>query len=287
MEYEGRICRSPMERASYMLPVSVGCSYNKCRFCTLFRHLSFRMLPLEQVKEEIERVRAMGGDPHRVFFGDGNAFVLPTERLLTILSWVREAFPGCREVSMDATVKSILTKSDGELKALAEAGVHDLYLGIECALEDVLETMNKGNTLREAEEAIQRLHRAGIEYDAHIMTGISGRGRGEENAHALADFFNRTKPIRICNFSVFHHKKNDLYPDIASGRYIMASELENLLEERVLLREMSDWPCEYDGLHDNVLVRVRGTLPGDREKMLETIEDGLSRATDDPPKIYD
>ena len=28
MEYEGRICRAPMERASYMLPVMVGCSYN-------------------------------------------------------------------------------------------------------------------------------------------------------------------------------------------------------------------------------------------------------------------
>ena len=49
MEYEGRICRAPMERASYMLPVMVGCSYNKCKFCNLFRDLKYRELPLEQM----------------------------------------------------------------------------------------------------------------------------------------------------------------------------------------------------------------------------------------------
>ncbi|MDY2886499.1 MAG: radical SAM protein, partial [Bariatricus sp.] len=29
MNYEGQICRAPMERASFMLPVMVGCSYNR------------------------------------------------------------------------------------------------------------------------------------------------------------------------------------------------------------------------------------------------------------------
>lgn len=27
MEYEGQICRPPMEKSSFMLPVAVGCSY--------------------------------------------------------------------------------------------------------------------------------------------------------------------------------------------------------------------------------------------------------------------
>ena len=40
MDYEGQICRAPMERSSFMLPVMVGCSYNQCKFCNLFRHLS-------------------------------------------------------------------------------------------------------------------------------------------------------------------------------------------------------------------------------------------------------
>ena len=53
MNYEGQICRGPMERSSYMLPVAVGCSYNRCKFCTLFRHLKYRELPMEQIEAEL------------------------------------------------------------------------------------------------------------------------------------------------------------------------------------------------------------------------------------------
>ena len=67
MEYEGQICRPPMERASFMLPVEVGCAYNRCRFCTLFKHLKFRVLPLEEVRAELQRVKGLGGNPKRIF----------------------------------------------------------------------------------------------------------------------------------------------------------------------------------------------------------------------------
>ena len=56
MEYEGQICRSPMERGSFMLPIAVGCSYNACKFCTLFKHLTYRELPLEEIRGELRRV---------------------------------------------------------------------------------------------------------------------------------------------------------------------------------------------------------------------------------------
>ena len=67
MEYEGRICRAPMERASYMLPVMVGCSYNKCKFCNLFRDLKYRELPLEQVEEKQQRLKNLGGNTRKIF----------------------------------------------------------------------------------------------------------------------------------------------------------------------------------------------------------------------------
>ena len=78
MEYEGQISRPPIEKSSFMLPVAVGCSYNRCTFCTLFKHLSYRQLPLEQVEAEIKRVHQAGGNPKQIFLGDGNAFGLET-----------------------------------------------------------------------------------------------------------------------------------------------------------------------------------------------------------------
>ena len=99
MEYEGQICRPPMERSSFMLPVAVGCSYNRCTFCTLFKHLRYRQLPIEQVEAELQRVHDAGGNPEQVFLGDGNAFCMSTDHLLRILELVHRYLPGCRRRS--------------------------------------------------------------------------------------------------------------------------------------------------------------------------------------------
>ena len=274
-----------MERGSFMLPVSVGCSYNQCRFCMLFKHLQYRLLPLDQIREEIDRVKAVGGDPRRVFLGDGNAFSLSTDRMETILTWIREAFPSCCEVSMDATVRNVLSKSDDDLRRLRSLGVHDLYLGIECGLEDVLKQMEKGNSLYEAEEAIGRLQNAGIGYDAHYMTGICGKGRGEENAAALAAFLNRTKPLRICNFSLFLHRSSPRFEDVYAGRFHPADERENLMEELCLLKALDGFEADYDGFHDYLPVRVRGKLPRDREKMCRHLQNAIEEMDIHPETI--
>lgn len=283
MEYEGRICRAPMERGAYMLPVAVGCSYNACRFCTLFRHLRWRELPGEQIEKELQRVKQAGGAPRRVFLGDGNAFDLPAGRLLEILEMLRRWFPSVEGVNMDATVTGVAQKTDEELAALRRAGVECLYLGIESGLEDVLRFMNKDHTLEQAYGQIGRLRRLGYDYAAHIMTGVAGRGRGQENARALAEFLNRTKPRSVTNFSIFLHESAPLWQDIAQSRFAPADELENLLEERRLLELLEVDGLVYDGLHDMVEVRVRGRLPRDREAMLSQLDSAAARLRRLPP----
>ncbi len=284
MEYEGQICRSPMERASFMLPVSVGCAYNQCYFCTLFKHLRYRELPLEQVEAELARVCRAGGNPKTVFLGDGSAFQLSAQRLLDILALVHRYFPGCTAVNMDATVQSVLEKNDAELEALARAGVRHLYLGIETGLDDVLSLMNKGHTTAQAYEAIGRLQRAGMIYDAHMMTGVAGRGRGEENARAMALFYNRTGPGRVVNFSLFVERRAPLWHLVESGRFVPADELENLREERLLLSQLTV-PVEYDGFHDVIPFRVRGVLPRDRSKMLRSLDAAIEARQGQEPMI--
>ena len=286
MQYEGQICRPPMERASYMLPVAVGCSYNACTFCTLFKHLSYRELPREQIEAEMQRVCAAGGNPKTVFLGDGNAFGLATEQLVWILERIHHYFPGCECVNMDATVTNISHKSDTELKTLADLGVRGLYLGIETGLDDVLRFMRKDHTLQQAYEQIARMKAAGMVFNAHMMTGIAGKGRGIENAEATAEFFNRTRPEKIINFSIFHHKRAPLYRDIEAGRFVPADEQENLREERRLLELLDVEGLRYDGLHDVVIEqRFRGTLPRDREKLLAQVDKAIAYWETQPPML--
>lgn len=282
MKYEGQICRGPMERSSFMLPVAVGCAYNQCKFCTLFKHLTYRELPIEQVEEELLRVSKVNGNPKTVFLGDGNAFGLSTEHLLRIIEKIHFYFSGCESIHMDATVTDISRKSDKELRCLYESGVRHLYLGIESGLSDVLVFMRKDHTLEQAYREIGRIQDAGLIYDAHFMTGIAGKGRGLENAEYTAEFFNRTKPERMINFSMFLHKKSPLYREIQRGTFVPADEKENLMEERKLLELLEPWGDHvlYDGFHDMIEFRVKGKLPEDKDKMLNKldmkIQEGLS-----------
>lgn len=281
MEYEGQICRAPMERSAFMLPVMVGCTYNRCKFCNLFRHLKYRVLPISQVEEELLRVKNAGGNPRKIFLGDGNAFGLGTDHLLQVLSLIHQYFPQCENINMDATVTSILKKTDDELARLYEKGVRHLYLGIESGLDDVLVFMEKDHNLDQAYEAIERLKKSGLIYDAHIMTGVAGKGRGQENAEALAQFLNKTKPAHIVNFSMFIHEEAPLYAHVEDGSFIPADELECLKEEKRLIEllkgNVAGQEILYDGFHDLIEFRVRGNIPKDQEKMITKLNKEIEK----------
>lgn len=138
----------------------------------------------------------------------------------------------------------------------------------------MLSFMNKDHTLEEAYEAIRRLQEAGLTFDAHIMTGVAGKGRGEENALALARFLNQTHPAHVVNFSMFLHKEVPLYREAERGAFTQADELECLKEELSLIERAGteEYPISYDGFHDFIEFRVRGILPRDREKMKEKLQ---------------
>ena len=275
MDYEGQICRPPMERGSYMLPVAVGCSYNACTFCTLFKHLKYRELPMEKIEEELLRVKNLGGSPKRIFLGDGNPFGMKTDRLLAILDLIHKYFPLCNDINMDSTITNIHDKTDDELKLLYDNGVRELYLGIECGTEDVLEFMKKDHTIPEAYRELERLKSSGILYSAHLMLGTAGKGRGLENAENTARFINDTKPNKIINTSIFLHRRAPLYREIEKGTFIPATELENLMEERRLIELLDVEIKSYDGFHDMLEIRTRGHLPDDKEKMLKHLDEAI------------
>lgn len=285
--YEGRVCRAPIERGTYTVPVSVGCPYNRCKFCGLFKHLKYREIPLDQIEAELGRAASLGADPRAVFLGDGNAFDLPVPRLAEVLRMVRRAFPSCEEIKMDATVTSILRRSDSELRSLASLGARRLYIGIESGLDDVLKMMDKDHDMAQARTAAARLIDAGMIYDAHIMTGIAGRGRGMENAEATASFLIDHGASRVTNFSMFVGRRRALYREMRAGKidFHPASEQENLEEARRLVDLLSDAGRDifFDSSHDFIGLRTTGHLPTDRDRMARRLDDWIARTASQPP----
>ena len=285
MDYEGQICRAPMERSAYKLPVMVGCVYNQCRFCDLFKHLKFRIIPLDEIEADLLRVYIAGGRPRKIFLGDGSAFALQTDHLAEILDLIHKYFPDCNEINMNATVTSVLAKSDEELRMLSDNGVRHLYIGLESGLDDVLHFMNKGNNVDQLRHAALRMKEYGLFFDAHIMTGAAGHGRGAENAEATAALLIESEVTSVTNFSMFIHHETPIYKDVKEGLFIPASEYENLVEDRRLIESLSrslkpGREIKYEGFHDYISFHVWGRLPGDTERMLSRLDDVIAEYSD-------
>lgn len=287
MEYEGRICRGPMEIRAFMLPVTVGCPYNRCKFCDLFTDLRYRKISMEDIENELKRVSAHGGNPELIYLGDGSAFQLKADELAEIISLVKRYFPKAAAFNSDATITSIKTKSDEELKTLHSLGYNKLYIGIENALPDVLSYMDKDHSVDEAYREIKRLQDASFSYAAHFMTGVAGSGRWEESAIAMAEFLTKTKPENVVNFSMFL-SADKLSEEIRNGNFKPATELENLREERKLVELLAvspDHPIKWDSFHDWIHVRTRGSLPEDKTKILAVLDKAIAKF-EKLPDIY-
>ena len=276
MEYEGVICRPPMELGAFLLPVAVGCTHNQCTFCAFYKDKSFRIIPLEEVEAELTRASETGRIPRRIFLGDGNPFVLPTDRLLTILDMIRRHFPEMPPVHMDATVANVAGKSDEELRALRVAGVRKLYIGIECGDESALSKLKKGFSLSQAKEQTARLLAAGIDCGAHLMLGCSGQGKGHKTALRTAELLNDTHPTDIINVEMFVHPGTELFRQISAGEFIPAGTLESLEEERTLIENIRVG-VNYDGFHGWHEFHVWGQLPEKRTTMLRKLDAAIVR----------
>ena len=279
MDYEGRICRGPMERGAFMLPVTVGCPYNRCKFCDLFTDLRYRKISMTDIETELKRVKSYGGNPKLIYLGDGNAFQLKASELADIIKLVKEYFPAAATFNSDATITGIRHKSDEELAMLHSLGYNKLYIGIENALPDVLEFMDKDHSVAEAYKEIERLHKTGFTYAAHFMTGVAGAGRWKESAEAMAEFLTITKPENVVNFSMFLSAKK-LMKEIEACNFKPATELENLKEERRLVELLDISPensIKWDSFHDWLHVRTGGTLPKDKEKILNLLDNAIAK----------
>lgn len=264
MHYTGCICGVTEERFTYKLPVSIGCPYNACAFCQLYKHVDYHELPLEHIENELSRVHAAGGAPKRVMLGDGNPLWTPFDRLRQIVEMVEHYLPSCEAICSDASILAIEQKTDEELAWLAEHGYRMAYVGIESGLDDVLLHMNKDHDNAQAREQIARLRAAGIEFGAHIMTGVAGVGRGIENARATAALLAELRPAHICDFTMFVGATTELNSMVRNGQFHQAGMIECLREMRELvsLLDVPESGLFFEGYYSAFLRKPEGKGAG-------------------------
>ena len=172
MRYEGNIYRPPSEAYSLLIQVTIGCSHNKCTFCSMFKDKRFRVRDVKEVIEDLEMARRYYGNVGKIFLCDGDALCLANHKLLVILEKIRELFPECQRVSVYGSAKDVLRKSHEELCQLREHGLEMVYIGAESGSDKVLRDIDKRVTAAETIEACLKLKAAGIKFGVHYPLQI-------------------------------------------------------------------------------------------------------------------
>ena len=107
IRYEGDLYRPPSEAESLILQATIGCSYNDCTFCGMYRAKRFRVRPLEELRAEIAWAAENLPGVRKVFLADGDALVAKASFLGALLDALNEAFPDLRRVSVYASPQSL------------------------------------------------------------------------------------------------------------------------------------------------------------------------------------
>ena len=276
MRYEGNIFRPPGEWKSYLLQCTIGCSYNKCTFCGMYKDKSFRVRPLKDILDDIDMAKAYYGDVKRVFLCDGDAIIMRQDELLAILEKLYQSFPSLEKVTTYAGPKSTMTKTPEQLRELRQAGLIRTYLGVESGSDEVLKATNKGVTAQEMLEAGLRLTEAGFDLWDIILVGLAGPGEASTR-HAIqtAELINKMKPRHLSAMTYMVADGTPMAEDVHAGRFQVLSPDETLREIRTLIEHLETGPLHFTSNHASNYLPLKGTLPDDKEHLLSLIDAAL------------
>lgn len=278
IRYVEPVYRPPSEAESLILPVTDGCSWNKCTFCEMYTapQKRFRARDEDEVMDSIRRSGEVFGDQvRRVFLADGDALVLPTRRLLAILEAIRSHLPSVRRISSYCLARNLKRKTVAELVALREAGLQFAYLGAESGDDEVLARVNKGETHDSTREALDKLGEAGITRSVMLLNGLGGEALSTQHADNSARLINAAQPEYLATLVVSFPRGDarlkagfpDWQPLSQPGLFV---EMERLLSQLELRRTV------FRSDHASNWLVLKGTLGADKDRLLAQVRAAIA-----------
>ncbi|MBZ9688716.1 radical SAM protein [Clostridium estertheticum] len=275
MRYEGVVYRPPSEAHSLIVQVTIGCSHNGCSFCEMYKEKKFRIRDLKDIIEDLEQAKLTYGIVKKVFLADGDALVLQTSKLKSILSKIREVFTECERVGIYGTPNDILRKSLDELSELKEFGIGIVYLGVESGSNEILKSINKGVTAGEMLMAGQKVKESGIKLSVTLISGIGGKLKAREHAIESAKLISAINPDYLGLLTLMLENGIPLYEDVQKGKFHVLTPKEIMYETKEFLQNVEVTDCVFRSNHASNYIALSGTLPRDKSQLLEAIDYAL------------
>ena len=278
IRYVEPVYRPPSEAESLILPVTEGCSWNKCTFCEMHTapQKKFRARDEAEVLESIRLTGERYGEQvRRVFLADGDALVLPTRRLLTVIEAIRSHMPSVRRISSYCLPRNLRKKSQQEINELAAAGLGMVYVGAESGDDEVLAAVDKGESFETTADALNKLGQAGITRSVMILNGLGGKALSEQHARNSARLINATQPEYLATLVVsFPQGEQRLRAGFPGWEPLSQHEL--FVEMEAFLSGLELKRTVFRSDHASNWLILKGTLGAEKARLLDQVRRAIA-----------
>jgi len=285
--YDYPLYRPPSEADSAIFQVTLGCSFNKCSFCNMYRTKAYAERPWEEIKSEIDMVTKFYPDTRRIFLADGDALNLPKDRMIEILKYLRQNFPRLERISCYAMPMNLLQKKDAELEEIRAAGLQMMYLGIESGNNIVLKKVTKGATYKTIVQACQKIKRHNYVLSCMVILGLGGKTFTKQHIADTAQILSETSPDYVGALTL--HLEEGVYNEFMSKfgeQFIPLDDLDVLEELEQLIEGFKPTrQVVFRANHASNVYSIGGTMPQDREELLALIRKLKSHPDMLKPKV--
>lgn len=278
MIYDAPLFRPPSEGNNLIIQATLGCSFNQCSFCAMYRSKQYVERPLEEVFADIHQAAADWPDAQRIFLADGDALALPTQHLLAILRELAATFPRLTRISCYATPGNIQRKTTEELAQLREHKLTLLYFGIESGSDLILKKITKGATQRRMAEVLTKAHDSGMKISATVILGLGGTQYSDEHIDGTITLLNSAPVTYLSTLQLylddsileeFHRKFGE--------PFTMPDDLAILKEQERLIGGLNPpQPVIFRSNHASNALALAGNLPKDKEKLLLQLREAMA-----------
>jgi len=290
MNYQGRLYRPPSEANSFILQATLGCSWNNCTYCDMYREKTFAIRPLPELLDEIETAAVVVGSRcPKVFIADGDALVMPMAWWEPILAALSDAFPNLRRVSCYATATNVLAKSPDELARLKSLGLTLLYMGPESGDEVTMRRIAKGPRPEGASRgddylfdehvrAARATRGAGMKLSAIFLLGAGGVERSAEHAVGSARLITAMNPDFVSALTLTIVPGTPLARTMERSGWCLPDVPGLLGELRTMVQRSRPTSAVFRTNHASNYLPLSGRLPDDRDRIVALLDGALDGA---------
>jgi len=285
--YDYPVYRPPSEANSTIIQVTLGCSFNHCSFCNMYRTKTYQERSLEEMKYEIDLISKCQPLTEKVFLADGDALNVRTERLVEILDYLTLKFKSLKRISCYAMPRNLLQKKDSELEVLRNRGLSMLYVGIESGNDVVLQRVMKGASSSMIIESCKKAIDNEFTLSCMVILGLGGKTYTDAHILDTAKVVSEISPHFLAALNL--HLDENVYGEFISKFKEPFSWLTDLdiLDELERLVTLFDPSREviFRANHASNVYSIGGTLPTDKPKLVRLIHELKSHPEMLRPKI--